>query len=338
MSRAEFTLTYDGPALASHEMNVRDLAPAMLSVGEAFEGLNALFNGKSAQLAVNVRAHQPGCFTVVFDVAQMAKEATPVLVGPGIVAANNLLQLLIGGATVLGGIGGGLIWLIRKLKGKAPDRIETLTPGVFRLFLGDETYEVPMELLQAYKDLRIRRAVEGFVGKPLRKLGVNEVILQCGSRIERIEKQEAEYFTAPEPDTDVVVDDTRRAAFTIRDLSFDEDGMWQLSDGSHPVSVRIEDQQFLDRIENDDIRFGKHDVLVCLVHFVQRRTARGLKNEHTVIEVIEHIPAPRQLRLPEIDSPPETSWGEAEAADDLPQESTVRPVWDDDDDEGGVLA
>ena len=65
------------------------------------------------------------------------------------------------------------------------------------------------------------------------------------------------------------------------------------------MKVRIIDERFLSQIENDEIRFAKHDVLVCLVHFVQRRTGRGLENEHTVLEVIEHIPAPRQLRLPE---------------------------------------
>lgn len=300
MSHAEFILTYDGPALADHEMNVRDLAPAMLAVGEAFEGLNALFNGKSAQLAVNVRAHQPGCFKVAFDIVQVAKDAQPVLTGPGIMAANNLLQLLIGGGTITAATFGSLIWLVRKLKGKPPERVEKLTPGLFRLFIGDETYEIPVELLDAYRDLRVRRALEGFVTKPLRKPGISHVVIEAGSVVERVEKAEADYFAAPEPDTDVVVDDTRRAAFTIRDLSFDDDGIWHLFDGSNPVKVKIEDQEFRDRIENDEIRFAKHDVLVCLVHFVQRRTGRGLENEHTVLQVIEHIPAPRQLRLPEI--------------------------------------
>jgi hypothetical protein len=305
MSHAEFILTYDGPAMAGHEMNVRDLAPAMLAVGEAFEGMNALFNGKSAQLAVNVRAHQPGCFKVAFDIVQMAKDATPILTGPGIVAANNLLQLLIGVGTVAGASGAGLILLIRQLKGRSPERIERLTPGLFRLFIDDQTYEVPTELLQAYQDLRVRRALEGFVTKPLRKLGITHVLIEDGQRSVRVDEAEAEYFAAPEPDVDIVVDDTRRAAFTIRDLSFDEEGFWRLFDGSNPVKVRIEDVEFLRRIEGDDIRFAKHDVLVCLVHFVQRRTGRGLENEHTVIEVIEHIPAPRQLRLPEITEPRE---------------------------------
>lgn len=303
MSHAEFILTFEGPALENHEMNVRDLAPAMLAVGDAFEGMNALFNGGSAQIAVNVRAHQPGSFKVAFDIVQLAKDATPVLVGPGVVAANNLLQLLIGGATVATGTTVGLLKLIRWLKGRKPERIEKLTPGLFRLFIDDQTIEIPIDLLRAYQDLRIRRAVERFVARPLHTPGISHVLIEHNDFIERVDASEAEYFVAPDPDTDVVVDDTRRAAFNIRDLSFDEEGFWRLFDGSNPVKVRINDRRFLAQIENDDIRFAKHDVLVCLVHFVQRRTGRGLENEHTVIEVIEHIQAPRQLRLPDISEP-----------------------------------
>lgn len=296
MSRAAFVLTYDGPALRDHEMNVRDLAPAMLAVGEAFEALNVLYNGRAAKIAVNVRAHEPGCFKVVFDVVQALKEGTEFLSGTEVSGALNLMQILFGG----GSVAGGLIWLTKKLKGKAPEKIEKLTPGLFRLTLGDETYDVPIELLDAYKDLRVRRAVEGFVSKPLQRLGIDEMIVdQAGVQLAHVTEDEAPMFKAPDPSDDVIVDDTRRAAFTIGSLDFDEDGMWKLLDGSSPIRARIDDKRFLAMIENDEIRFAKHDVLVCMVHFVQRRTAKGLTNEYTVIEVLEHIPAPRQLRFPE---------------------------------------
>ena len=50
MSRTDFTLTYDGPSLRSHEMGVRKLAPAMLAVGELFDAINILFNGEMAEV------------------------------------------------------------------------------------------------------------------------------------------------------------------------------------------------------------------------------------------------------------------------------------------------
>jgi len=302
MSQVNFVLTYDGPALRDHEMNVRDLAPAMLSVGEAFEALNSLYNGKAAQIAVNVRAHDPGCFKVAFDVVQAYRDTTQFLSGTEITAALNLLQILFGG----GSIAGGLIWLTRKLSGQKPDRIEKLSPGMFRLFIDGETYDVPVQLLQAYQEMRVRKAIEGFVSKPLRKPGITDVIIEeSGHVIEHVKEDEEPIFRAPDADTDIIIDDTRRAAYTIRDLSFDEDGTWKLFDGSNPIKARIEDQDFLGRIERDEIRFAAHDVLVCSVHFVQRRTGRGLENEYTVEEVLEHIPAPRQLRFPEPQNPNE---------------------------------
>lgn len=315
MSQAIFVLTYDGPALRQHEMNVRDLAPAMLAVGEAFEALNVLYNGKAAKVAVNVRAHEPGCFKVVFDVVQLLREGTEFLSGTEVSGALNLLQILFGG----GSIAGGLIWLTKKLKGKAPEKIEKLTPGMLRLTLDDETYDIPIELLDAYKDLRVRRAVEGFVAKPLQRPGIDEMIVdQSGKQLARVTGEEAPMFKAPEPEDDVIVDDTRRAAFTIGSLDFDEDGMWKLIDGNSPIKAKIDDKRFLAMIENDEIRFAKHDVLVCMVHFVQRRAVKGLTNEYTVIEVLEHIPAPRQLRFPD-----PAAKGDA---DDPPRRLGARPI------------
>ena len=87
MTSADFTLTYDGPALATHEMNVRDLAPAMLAVGELFEAMNGLYNGKLAEVAVNVRAYSPGCFNVHFDVVQVIRDGKTFFAGAEATAA-----------------------------------------------------------------------------------------------------------------------------------------------------------------------------------------------------------------------------------------------------------
>jgi hypothetical protein len=38
-------------------------------------------------------------------------------------------------------------------------------------------------------------------------------------------------------------------------------------------------------------------VLVCEVKVTQTQTGSGLKTEHTVIKVIEHIPAMKQMSL-----------------------------------------
>lgn len=303
MSRTDFTLVYDGPALANHEMNVRDLAPALLGVGELFESLNRLFNGKEADVAVNVTAVSPGCFQVGFEIVQTIRDATEFLAGTEITAALNLKALVGFGAA--GGL--GLIALVRKLRGQPPERVEKLTPGMFRITFEGQTFDVPMELLHAYQELAVRRALERIISKPLQKQGIDTIrVEEEGIVVESISKIEEVIFRAPELPTDVIIEDERRAAYSIRELSFDEDGLWKLYDGSNPIKAKIEDPNFLALVENDDIRFAKHDVLVCLVHFVQRRGPKGgLANEYTVKEVLQHIAAPRQLRFPEPEDKPD---------------------------------
>jgi hypothetical protein len=44
-SSSEFSVVYDGEALAENLMDVRDLAPALLALGEAFEIANGVLNG-----------------------------------------------------------------------------------------------------------------------------------------------------------------------------------------------------------------------------------------------------------------------------------------------------
>ena len=54
MSRATFTIAYDGPALTNHTMDVRDLAPAMLAVGQLCDAANVVLNGERSKIQVHV--------------------------------------------------------------------------------------------------------------------------------------------------------------------------------------------------------------------------------------------------------------------------------------------
>jgi hypothetical protein len=291
MSRADFTLTYDGPALTDHEMDVRDLAPAMLGVGELFDAMNLLLNGETAEVKVNVRAHEPGCFSVIFDIVQGWKDgAISLLSGDMVTAAINLKELLIGGS--------GLIWWIRKHRGRNPDKVERLGGNMLRVSYGAETFDVPTALLRLYQDLAVRTALEKVVHKPLQTPGID--LVEFGDRAlpdQRVERAEAESFRAPEIPERVLVKDVREAAFSILSLAFKEDNKWRLHDGSSAVSAVIKDEEFLSRVDRNQIRFAKGDVLICEVEFTQKQTSKGLVTENLVTKVKQHIAAPRQLNL-----------------------------------------
>ena len=291
MSRADFTLTYDGPALQNHEMDVRDLAPAMLAVGELFDAMNLLLNGETAEVQINVRAHETGCFTVVFDILQSWRDgAIALLTGDYATAAINLKELLITGTC--------LVWWIKNYRGKSPDRVEKLSGNMIRVFYEGKSFDVPLALLRLYQDLAVRTALEKVVYLPLQNKGIN--LVEFGPRTkpaQRIESADADSFKAPVIPETVLVSDTREAAFSIVSLAFKEDNKWRLHDGSNSVSATIEDEEFLGRVNRNQIRFAKGDVLVCEVEFTQRQTGKGLVTENIVKKVKRHIPAPRQIDL-----------------------------------------
>jgi hypothetical protein len=101
---AVFRVKYDGPALASHEMDVKDLAPALLAIGELIEEANRALNGNQVGVRVNVKATEPGCVDVVLSAVQsLYSQAVGLFNGDGVNSVLNVLQIL----THLGFAGAG---------------------------------------------------------------------------------------------------------------------------------------------------------------------------------------------------------------------------------------
>jgi hypothetical protein len=70
-----------------------------------------------------------------------------------------------------------------------------------------------------------------------------------------------------------------------------------VTEGDEPFSVSIEDSGFLKQVANSEISFAKGDYLVCDVREKQSSTAQGLRKERTILRVISHRPAARQMKL-----------------------------------------
>ena len=119
---AQFTIAYDGEALKEHRIDVRDLAPALLGIGQAVENANSCINGDRAEVRVTVRANQrSGSFIIDFDLLQsFAKQVSAFLTSNPVTAAANLSELI----GFSGKVVGSVIWLIKKLKGKTAKKID----------------------------------------------------------------------------------------------------------------------------------------------------------------------------------------------------------------------
>lgn len=303
MSEANFSLIFRGTAVENGQIDVQDFAPALLSVGELLQSANEIVNGDKAKVAVKVRATAVACFEVdltlwqeiiesIFTYAQAHKDE--------IEAANGLADLVfkVGGG-VVGGVsvvGGGLFALLKWLKGRKPDRIEEKDGDVV-VHIGDTYFITNPQTIKLAESASVRTQARKLVAS-LEKDGIESISArQPGSEELLIEKSDISSFDVPDNDEEELEDETRKMTLQIISLSFKEDNKWRLTDGAEPFTADIEDVDFLNKIANDEISFGKNDYLICEVRERQTMTSKGLKKERTVVKVLEHKPAARQLRL-----------------------------------------
>jgi len=67
----ETVIRYDGPALADHEIDVQELAPALLALADIIQLTNRKFNGDAATMRVNVKADvEQRCFQLSIHIFQ----------------------------------------------------------------------------------------------------------------------------------------------------------------------------------------------------------------------------------------------------------------------------
>ena len=296
MSKAEFVVAFKGPGVSDGTIDVRDLAPALLSLGQAIDAANRAVNGDQVPAKVQAKAVAEGSFEVSLQVVVSGWEAVKgLLLSDDAQAAKTLLEWI---GIVVGGGGGTLFALYRFLHGRAPERLLREGSSI-TIVIGDERLTVPIEVLRMYQDLAVNQAI----AKLLKSLE--------GDRVDTIEflpahdaepaailtRPDVDAFSVPKTEDQVVLDDTRIMALSIRSLAFQEGNKWRLFDGQNVITATIQDEDFLGKVDRNEIRFAKSDILMCEVRTVQKETAEGLKTEHEIIRVSEHRPAPRQISL-----------------------------------------
>src|SRR5690349_19884065 len=123
-------------------MDVRELAPALLAMGDLLRDANAALYPHSPEVTLEIRANERGSFVVHLIVHQpdTRDQIVTILTSPEATAAATLATLL----GIVVGVGKGVLWLIQKIGGRRVSDTQTVAPSVVRLILDDETtIEVP---------------------------------------------------------------------------------------------------------------------------------------------------------------------------------------------------
>ena len=285
-SAVEIVVAYEGPAVAEHRMPVRDLAPALLALEQAFVRTNALLNGSGASVSLEIRAPRQGSFEIVVLVSQLLGGASEALSADYISSAANIKELLIGGS----GATGGLLYLIKRLRGRRPEIINPKS-DVVTLQVENLQLSVPKEMVKLFLDSTLSQDIEDTV-RPVTKDGIDRVVFREGTEdLATIEKGDAPYFRAKvdkyETTTRTMIPEQRLKLSTVR---FVENGNWRLSDGEQSRPYAIRDEEFIQQVMSGQRRLGGEDVLVCDVVMIQSVDSQGnLKTAYEISKVVKHV-------------------------------------------------
>ena len=311
MSEAQFHLSYDGEAVRAGSMDVYELAPALLAVGDLVRETNRILNGERATASVRVKSDfKGGSFEVGLLLDQTMVEHAKALVFGGIVDPETLVRLIFGGTGLL--VITGVIKIYKALKGEKPSNTTIVNTDnsttIINTGSGQVLNNVDSISAELYGHVEIRDASER-VFRPLHKPGIEILtVKKDGKTIDVVTKKEVEQFFS-----ESIVDSSpgsaiphgRQLLVKVERLSFKEGQVWRFSDGSSTFSARITDKSFLDRVESRQEGFYKGDLLRVDLKTLQQSTPDGkLTAEHVVERVLEHLQPAHQMPLVSPAPPP----------------------------------
>lgn len=285
-TKATVDMVYGGPALQDHTMDVRELAPALLAIGDLLQHSNRVLNGADSQVSVRVKADfNESSFQVSLEVFQgLTEMAKALLLVGGPMTAKEILE-------VIGVLprAGSLFYLIKKLAGREIEGTTNIENGCVEISVKGEgnVIVVDRHVTQLYGAPEVLAAANDMV-KPLDREGIDRIIFRSAGREETIEKAERPYFAVEESFPIQVAVRTFEFTYEIISPAFEGQLKWRLSDGQQKIMASVIDESFLRDVDEHRAAFAKGDTIRAEVRVTQSTGPKGLSTEYEIVRVIEH--------------------------------------------------
>ena len=299
MSIASFSIAYEGEATREGAMDVRHLAPSLLSVARLFEAANSTLYGRdSAVTSVNVVATRRGSVEILLEVVWTLTGALQMLSSTD---RENALQLVAYVFGIPAAVGISLFRLIKILEGRAIERSQPGENETVTLVVGDNSIVVSDSTFRLFQErdclLSLRELVEptrfdGIDSMRIRTTSYNGEVIE-----ESVSKEQRRYFDRDLSETTEIGENTFRALYTIVAPVFRSGLKWRLHDGAREVPVIMGDECFARLVEQGRISFSNGDALLCDMRMRQGMKGGRLTTEYSVERVVGYRPADHQLDL-----------------------------------------
>lgn len=293
MATEQFDVTFDGPALDEHRIDVRELAPALLGLADAFQAAQSELAPDARRANLEIKAQREGSFAIDLVLnTNLVEHALNFLTGRHATAVAN---------------GGGILALVLVAWEKLlwlrnrSYTTEDLADGHVRLTTADgDSIVLSAATLQLLQSHDFRAQSDKFVA-PLQRDGIDSISVDSpvadAPRVVVTKANARSLAPAESPET-VVTDNTVEQVVTVESVPFREDLVWRFWDGQSSITATMQDLGFRDRIRRRAVQFGEGDKLRADVRTVQTEDAAGkLSTTRSVVRVIDHIPGPTQGSL-----------------------------------------
>ena len=296
LKNSTITIRYDGENLDEHQMDVADLAPALLGLSEIYKIANAKFNGDRASIKVLISTdveHQ--CFQFDIQVVQSIwDQARTLLVDTDIATAKELGEWI----GLIGSSGGSVYGLFRFLKWKRERNLDVSElkvesgPHITTITVAGDNASIAVhsQALELSKNQDALKNVQRVV-KPITKDGCDSVEFEYSGKVETLHKEDAESIIG---ETTVVereiLDDPQimNAWVTVYSPVYDSSAKsWRFRFGESHFYMDISETN----ISGKAIDRGgamADDAYYVKLQMSQEHTGNGkIKNHYKILEVLE---------------------------------------------------
>ena len=291
METAKFTIVYDGPEL--YNMDVRELGPALLSVGDLIQECNNVINkDNESKLEVKVdSSFRKGSFKIDFFITKMNEQLSLMSSSETYLNLKEILILigLIGASTT------SLLYFMRWLKGQKTKNAEKIDENNVIVERNDgEKTKTTTTIFSLFSNVNATTSIGNIINSPLSKEGVDSFYTEDENKEQqfKVTKEEKEYFKKPILKEEIIgeniIKETYLSLIQIRFKELTQEHKWIFNRGGNNIRVTIKDEEFLKKVDMNEETFAKNSKL--FVKLLERELLINgeSKMEYEILKVHMH--------------------------------------------------
>lgn len=302
------TIRYDGPALGGHEMDVQDLAPALLALADIIQLANRKFNGTEADIKVLVNADvEQRCFMIDISLVQSFLDQAKGFLGTEHVKTAYDIAQWVG---ILSGGSVGLFQLLKFLRGaKSADaalHIQNDGSGNIIVTGNGNTIVVPQQVYQLAQEPRAVEKAKA-VMRPLANEGYESLAFLNGDHeVFEVSSKEAEGIgeLPSKPLSDLPSESVSqiRGQVRIKSAQYEGGAQWAFLWNGRAINAEMVDKaaEWVGKFQDNKVDAPPNSILDVSMLETAQLDAQGLivgKPSYRVLEVHSVTPPPSQMGL-----------------------------------------